>query len=140
MSLGMNGGAGEGGGEDPVERLEDVIGYLKKEAKNGIAINGLLVWIDVQQRTTPPNVWMAQASNAFLEEDVDAARSALWKAVGERKDVIGNIIGHKSPNKKEKNLEDIHKAMMALKEKELLPFLLCSNRMVPNFLAFHCDK
>ena len=30
--------------------------------------------------------------------------------------------------------------MMKLKENEALPLLLCSNRMVPNFPAFHCDK
>ena len=93
MSLDMHGGAGEGGGgEHPEENLEDVFGYLKKEAKNGIVINGILVWMDIQQRSTPPNVWMSQAVEEFLEEEVDAARSALWKAVGCRKDLIGVII------------------------------------------------
>ena len=141
MSLDMHGGAGEGGdGENVEENLVDVFGYLKNEAKNGIAINGILVWIDVQQKSTPPDVWIAQASYAFCEGEVEAARSALWKAVGVRKELIGEIIGHKSPGKKIKNLEDIHKAMITLKEKEALPMLLCSNGMVPNFPAFHCDK
>jgi hypothetical protein len=141
MSLDMHGGAGEGGGgENPEEKLEDVFSYLKKEAKNGIVINGILVWIDIQQRSTPPNVWMSQAAEEFLEEEVDAARSALWKAVGSRKGHIGDIIAHKSPNKKQKNIDDINKAMMILKEKEALPFLLCSNGMVSNFPTFHCDK
>ena len=145
MSLDMRGGAGEGGGgrddgDSGGENLEDVFGYLSKESKNGIAINGILVWIDVQQKTTPPNVWLAQASYAFCEEQVDAARSALWKAVGSRKELIGDIIAHKSPGKKEKNLEDLNKAMMTLKEKDALPMLLCTNGMVPNFPAFHCDK
>ena len=144
MSLDMHGGAGEGGGggdgDSGGENLDDVFGYLRKESKNGIAINGILVWIDVQQKSTPPNVWLAQAAYAFCDEQVDAARSALWKAVGCRKEFIGEIIGHKSPGKKEKNIEDIHKAMMKLKEKNALPMLLCTNGMVPNFPAFHCDK
>ena len=119
MSLDMHGGAGEGGdGENVEENLVDVFGYLKNEAKNGIAINGILVWIDVQQKSTPPDVWIAQASYAFCEGEVEAARSALWKAVGVRKELIGEIIGHKSPGKKIKNLEDIHKAMITLKETE----------------------
>jgi hypothetical protein len=71
MSLDMNGGAGEGGGGDGDgdnvgENLDDVFGYLRKESKNGIAINGILVWIDVQQKSTPPNVWLAQAAYAFV--------------------------------------------------------------------------
>ena len=139
MSDGMNGGSGEGG-EDPDESLSDVFNYLKKNAKNGIAINGILVWIDVQLNGTAPNVWKAQAAYAFLDEEIDAARSALWKAAGDKKELIGEIIAHKSPGKKEKNIEDIHKAMTKLKDNGVLPMLLSTNKMIRNFPVFHCDK
>ena len=48
--------------------------------------------------------------------EVDAARAGLWKAAGNRKDLIGEIVGHKSPGKK----GNIHKAMLILKENEAL--------------------
>ena len=99
-----------------------------------------MVWIDVQQYTTPPEVWQTQAAQAFNEDEVDTARSALWKAVGPRKSIIGDIVAHKSPNKIKKNLMDIHKAMTELKEKNALPMLLCSGSMVREFPAFHCDS
>ena len=122
MSLDMHGGAGEGGGGDDQDgRLVDVFSFMKNNAMNGIAINGLLVWMDVQQKTTPPNILLAQAAATFCEIDVDAARADLWKAAGNRKDLIGEIVAHRNPGKKEKNLEDIHKTMMILKEKDVLP-------------------
>ena len=133
----MNGASSEGG--ETTDSIGDILGYLKKGAANGIAVNGILVWIDVQQYTTPPDVWQAQAAKAFCEDEIDIARSALWKAVGPRKNLIGDIIAHKSPNKKQKNLLDLHKAMSTLKERNALPLLLCSSPMVREFPAFHCD-
>jgi hypothetical protein len=101
MSLDMNGGSGEGGGgENHAERMDEVFSFLKNEDKNGIAVNGILVWMDVQQKSTPPNILLAQAAYAFCDIEVDAARAALWKAAGNRKDLIGEIVGHKSPGKK----------------------------------------
>ena len=92
MPLDMNGGAGEGGGGDGQDgRLDDVYSFLKNDAMNGIAINGILVWMDVQQKCTPPNILLAQAAEAFVEIEVDAARAALWKAAGNRKNLIGEI-------------------------------------------------
>ena len=60
----MNGGAGPGvgppqGGDAEDDALCDVIGYLRNIGKNGIAINGILVWMDIQQKSTPENIWMA---------------------------------------------------------------------------------
>ena len=55
----MNGGAGAGGGTPPedggggADSLSDVFGYLRNVGPNGIAINGILVWIDIQQKSTP---------------------------------------------------------------------------------------
>ena len=122
------------------ESLSDVVNYLKKEVKQGIAINAILVWIDIQQRTTPKNVWFAQALSAFGDGEVETARSVLWRAASSKKDIIGDIVAHRSPGKTNKNLEDIHKAMTDLRDNNALPMLLCSNDMVREFPAFHCDK
>ena len=120
----MNGCAGEGGGgpDHPGDGLGDVFKYLGEKGSNGIAMNGILVWMEIQQRSSSKNIVLSQAAYAFCDTEVDAARAALWKAAARRKDLIGEIIAHKSPGKKEKNLEDIYKAMMVLKEKDALPF------------------
>ena len=130
MSVGMIAVSDEGPRGDEVgdpgsgDDLGDIMDFLKKEATNGIIINGLLVWIDIQQRSTPTKIWQAQASYAFCDVEVEMARSALWKAAGKRVDLIGDLSGHKSPRKKEKNLGDIDRAMTKLRENDALPLLL----------------
>ena len=142
----MNGGAGAGGGAPPegggggADSLSDVFGYLRAVGPNGIAINGILVWIDIQQKSTPENVWMAQAESHFADLEIDLARSSLWKAAIDKKAIIGNMIVHKTPGKVRKNLVDIAKAMMILKEKSMLPLLLTTSNMMKKCPAFHSDK
>ena len=81
--VGMNGGTGEGGGAPPgdagggADTLCDVFGYLRNIGPNEIAIIGILVWIDIQQKSTPENIWMAQAESHFAELEIDVARSSL---------------------------------------------------------------
>ena len=60
--------------------LQEVFGFLKQKASNGLVINGLLTWIDVQQKTTPPNIWLTQAASAFNDDEVEIAKAALWKS------------------------------------------------------------
>ena len=142
----MIGGAGEGGGTQPGEAgggadtLFDVFGYLRNVGSRGIAINGILVWIDIQQKSTPENIWMAQAESHFADPEIDIARSSLWKAANDKKALIGEMIAHKTPGKTHKNLVDITKAMKILKEKSMLPLLLATSDMMKKCPAYHCDK
>ena len=142
----MNGGAGEGGGQDTggvgddAHGLKDVFGYLENVGVNGIAIIGILVWIDIQQKSTPENVWMARVDAHFNDHEIDLARSSLWKASKDNKEIIGEMIIHKNPGKKQRNLLDIQKAMMQLKEKMKLPLLMSTSQMMKRCPAFHCDK
>ena len=126
---------------DTDESAKEVFDFLKKEADSGkgIALNGVLVWIDVQQRSTPPKVWQAQALTAFTEEEISSARLALWKASEKQKELNGDMVAHRK-GKSEKNLEDISKAMNTLRDSNALPLLLCSNSMVRQFPPFHCDR
>ena len=64
----------------------------------------------------------------------------LWKAASNRLDIIGDIVGHRNPDRIDKNLKDIHKAMKDLKEANALPLLLSSSSMIRVFPAFNCDK
>ena len=140
----MNGSSGEGPGAPPgksgggEDTLKDVFGYLRNNGSNGIAINGILSWIDIQQKSTPENIWMAQAESHFAEHEIDVARSALWKAAS--KDVIGAMVAHKTPGKAHKNLVDIVKAMKILKEKKMLPLLISTSDMMKKCPSFHVEK
>ena len=142
--MNVNGGAGEGGGQptggggDVAHGLKDVFGYLGNVGVNGVAINGILVWIDIQQKSTPENVWMSQAEAHFDEHEIDLARSSLWKASMDKKEIIGEMIIHKNPGKMHRNLVDIKNAMKQLKEKTELPLLMSSSDMMKRCPAFHC--
>ena len=70
MSVDMNGCAGEGGGgpEQPGDGLGDVFKYLGEKGNNGIAMNGILVWMEIQQRSSPKNIVLSQASYSFCDK------------------------------------------------------------------------
>ena len=53
MSDGMTGASGGG---DEEESFADFQVYLDLHAKNGVILNGILTWIDIQQKTSPTGV------------------------------------------------------------------------------------
>ena len=75
MSVDMSGCAGEGGGgtDQTGQGLGDVFTYLGKQGMNGFALNGILVWMDVQQRSSPKNIVLSQAAQAFCDTEVEVA-------------------------------------------------------------------
>ena len=91
------------GGEDDgwvkkkgVAEMEE---YIRSSAPNGVVLNGLLVWIDIQKKTTPENIWKAQALSKCSKEDITEAKNALLEVGDEL--VIGKIekrIGGKKGN------------------------------------------
>ena len=87
---------------DPGGGFQDIFCSLSKDAKNGMALNGILTWIDVQQRSTPTNIWMAQAVSSFCDDEVEMARATLWRVAEKNSQLIRNIVGHESPGKKRK--------------------------------------
>ena len=70
----MTGGAWPGGDS---EVFVDITDFLMNNAKNGCIINGILTWIDIQQKETAPTLWQAQADEHFSEEEVMDAKKAL---------------------------------------------------------------
>ena len=83
---------------------------------------------------------MSQAEAHFDEHEIDLARSSLWKASMDKKEIIGEMIIHKNPGKMHRNLVDIKNAMKQLKEKTKLPLLMSTSDMMKRCPAFHCDK
>ena len=78
MSEGMT-GASRRGYED--KSFADFQNYLDDHAKNGVILNGVLTWIDIQQRTTAPLVWRNQANAWFSEPEVMEAKETHLESV-----------------------------------------------------------
>ena len=127
MSEGMTGATG-GGDED--QSFVDFQDYLMLHAKHGVILNGVLTWIDIQQRTTAPHVWRNQAIAWFSEPEVMEAKEALWRVCEKKIDIIGKMVNRISPDKKNATIGDIGDAMAKLKEKDVLPLLLGSSLML----------
>ena len=125
MLVSMAGGAW-GGGE---EAFIDVTDFLMNKAKNGVAINGILTWIDIQQKETAPIFWQAQADENFTDEEVMDAKKALWKACGTKLEIIGPIV-NRTADRKKTTIDKFGKAMIKLKEYNVLPLLLGSSDMM----------
>ena len=122
------GGGWEGGGEGDVIDGE-LLDFLVKNGKNGVIVNGILTWIDIQQKETAPDLWQAQANEHFEEKEVMEAKRILWKVCVSRLDIIGPAVNRKT-DKKKATIDDIGKAMAKLKEFKALPLLLGSSNMM----------
>ena len=98
MSDSMIGGAW-GAGEENDQCYVDFNDYLMHNGKNGIILDGVLTWIDVQQRKTADHVWRNQANTWFTEEEVMKAKEALWRVCGDRVELIGKVVNRTSDDK-----------------------------------------
>ena len=94
---------GDGVKKKGVERVEE---FLKNSAPNGVVLSGLLLFINIQRKSTGENIWKAQVLKRYLPEDIAVAKSALWEVADEN--IVGKMIGRKNPEKTEKEMaEDI---------------------------------
>ena len=127
MSDGMTGASGGG---DEEESFADFQVYLDLHAKNGVILNGILTWIDIQQKTTAPLVWRNQASAWFSEPEVMEAKEALWRVCASKVDIIGKLVSRTTSDKKSVTIGDISDAMTKLKDKGVMPLLLGTSLML----------
>ena len=121
---------GASGGGDEEESFAAFQVYLDLHAKNGVILNGILTWIDIQQRTTAPLVWRTQAIGWFSEPEVMEAKEALWKVCASKVDIIGKLVNRSTSDKKSVTIGDIGDAMTKLKDKGVMPLLLGSSLML----------
>ena len=90
--------------------------------------NGLLLWIDVQRRTSTANEWKENALKHFTAEEITDAKNMLWDVCEES--TIGKQINRQGTSKELSEINDIEKAINTLVEKEVMPLFVATTNMV----------
>ena len=94
--------------------------------KNGIVMNKLLTWMDIQ-KDTPPDTWKAHLKTLYTDEEILEAKTALFDGVGGESTRIGEFKKH---NIKTKHLEDLIEAVDKLWNNNEMPLLIASSKMI----------
>ena len=95
---------------------------------NGVILNGLLLWADIQRKVTPENIWKAQAVKKFDSEEITESKELLWRIAGDS--ILGKMVKRKGANKTSSECNDICYALTSLSEKDSLPMFLGTSNMV----------
>ena len=64
------------------------------ENANGVVMNKLLAWMDVQQDTIPPDTWKAHLKTLYTDDEIIDAKVALFEVVGGETSAIGTFKKH----------------------------------------------
>ena len=115
----------EGTGEVP----DVVMEQLRNHGKKGIVISGLVAWIEVQMGTEGCDIWRALAERNWVDSEVTLAKEALAGACGHLLETLVPEFKTRR-QKKEKEIEDIRKAIVALKANNSMPLVLASSGMM----------
>ena len=62
----------------PIPGLQESVLCLRNTALHGVILSGLLVWVNMQRRTTAENIWKAIATKHFTKDEITDAKEALW--------------------------------------------------------------
>ena len=116
---------GEGGGDLPTV----VLHQLRDHGQKGVVISGLVAWMEVQMDTEGCDIWRALAERNWQESEVTQAKEALKAACGPQ---LETLVPEFKTNrqKKEKEIEDIRKAIVALQANNIMPLVLASSGMM----------
>ena len=128
---------GDSGG-DPPDRWKGAIDQIKEQSPNGAIINGLLVWMDIQNNTTAPTIWKNQMIEAFDDEEIIEAKTVLFSTVGGDGSRIGKFENH--PKKKSLHAEDLVVAMKKLWDADEVPLLLGTSTMMRTVRNYNMEK
>ena len=116
-----------GGGEGDLPT--NILQQLRDHGKNGVVISGLVAWMEVQMNTEGCDIWRGLAERNWLDSEVTHAKEALSSACG---DVLTTLVPEFKTRrqKKEKEIEDIRKAIVALQINNRMPLVLASTGMM----------
>ena len=117
--------------------VSECLNFLKCYADSGVVLSGLLLWANIQRKTTAENIWKRQALSHFTGEEITQAKIDLWNTVGEN--TLGKIKNRKGYGKYKTELDDIGSALTKLAEKGTLPIFLGTSDMVSKTPVFNVE-
>ena len=144
-------GGGPGGGtwtwipvssDEPVEQTDQIAALVDESIEkkfdlafsvmkglnpNGVVMNKLLAWMDIQKDMIPPDTWKAHLKTLYTDEDIIEAKTALFESVGGDDTRIGKFKNH---HVKEKHLEDLIDAAGKLWNNNEMPLVVASSKMI----------
>ena len=113
---------------DESESLKKFLTDVKVTAKNGIVLNGVLAWVDIQSHTTAVGVRQDQMISLFTLEEIEEAIEDLWGACGGEETVLGTMPKRNNvPNKAKNLVDDLFKAFIKLEEADKKPAILATS-------------
>ena len=121
---------GPGGGEPKKRGVENVEEFLKSSAPNGVILNGVLLWINIQRSSTTENILKNQLVKKVTSAEISDAKAALVDTVDENICTQAKIKNRQGINKSIHEIEDIINVMKKLDEANDLPIFLATSDMV----------
>ena len=58
--------------------------FIKIHGKNGVIMNGFLLWANIQRTIRTENAWKEDALEKFLKEEITEAKDCLWRISGDK--------------------------------------------------------
>ena len=118
------------GGGDTVGGLPgNVLDQLNAHGQKGVVISGLIAWMEVQMNIEGCDIWRALVERNWSDSEVTLAKEALRSTCGDLLETLVPEFKTKR-QKKEKEVEDIRKAIVALQTNNSMPLVLASSGMM----------
>ena len=108
--------------------VDEACEFIKVYAKDGVVINGFLLWANLQRVTRPEKEWKEEAVASFLKGEITDAKDSLWRICGDK--IALPYKKRQGPSKSTSEVDDIAKALRLLAEKESLPLIMATGDMV----------
>ena len=114
--------------DESIERKFDLaFSVMKSLNPNGVVMNKLLAWMEIQKDMIPPNTWKAHLKTLYTDDDIIEAKTVLFESVGGDSTRIGKFKNH---HVKEKHLEDLIDAAGKLWNNNEMPLVVASSKMI----------
>ena len=127
---------------DLPDKFKNVFNFLTENGDNGVLLNKILVWIEIQSSMTVGDLWIQQAKSRFLPEEIMQAKAQFFQCAKDNgnEEIAGKYIAHKKGNNPvEQNLKELAQAMKKLCDANRMPLILGSTKMMKSTPAYSID-
>ena len=102
--------------------------FIDIHATNGVIINPMLLWVDIQRKMHPEDKWKIEAGKKFVKTEITEAKEVLWRVAGDTH--IGKMVKRQGASKITAEVNDICTAFKRLAEKDSVPMFLSTSSMI----------